>query len=170
MNTIKCFFYHLICKFLPETRFHTLKSQMLRWCGAKVGRNCEICSSAKFFGGFNLSIGDNCYIGIDTLIFGSRQSKVIIEDYVTISSKCIVTTGDHEYSITSPSIMVKPGIYGDIKICRGSGISTGCIILPGKTIGTMSHVAAGAVVTKDVPPYVRVAGVPAKIVKNFKEA
>ena len=38
----------------------------------------------------------------------------------------------------------------------------------GKTIGAKSHVAAGAVVTKDVPPMVRVAGVPARVIKDFK--
>ena len=43
------------------------------------------------------------------------------------------------------------------------------MILPGKTIGEKSHVAAGSVVTHDVPDMVRVAGVPARIIKNFKE-
>lgn len=169
MNTKKLYFYHFICKFLPETRFYTLKSQILRWCGAEIGKNCRICSSAKFYGGMNLSIGNNCYIGFDALIFGANGSNIVIEDHVKVGSRVILVTGTHEFSLKGPNIEVDPGIYKDILLCKGCAISTGSFILPGRTIGAMSHVAAGAVVTKDVPPYVRVAGVPAKIIKNFKE-
>lgn len=168
MNTKKLYLYHLICKFLPETRCHSLKATILRWCGARIGKNCEICSSAKFHGGFNLFIGNNCYIGIEALIFGANQSNIILEDHVKIGSRVIIVTGTHDFSIKGPNIEVDPGIYKDVKICKGAAISTGSFILPGKTVGTMAHVAAGAVVTKDVEPYTRVAGVPAKCIKDFK--
>lgn len=169
MNTKKLMIYRTICRILPESKCHKLKSELLRWCGAKVGKNCEICSSAKFYGGFNLSIGNNCFIGIDALIFGANGSSIEIEDYAKIGSRVIIVTGTHDFSINTPCIEVDPGTYKNVKICKGCAVSTGSFILPGKTVGTMSHVAAGAVVSKDVPPYTRVGGVPAKVIKNFKE-
>ncbi|MBW9199773.1 acyltransferase [Bacteroidales bacterium SW299] len=56
----------------------------------------------------------------------------------------------------------KPVIIGD-----NVWIGACSVILPGVTIGNMSVVAAGSVVTKDVPPHVLVAGVPARIIKNI---
>ena len=167
MNSKKIYLYHFICKFLPETRCHSFKSKMLRWCGAKVGNNCEICSSAKFFGGYNLIIGNNCYIGIDALLFGNKASTIELEEHVKIGSRCIVVTGTHDFNPNGPCIEVDPGIYHNVKICKGAAVSTMSIILPGKTIGKMSHVAAGSVVTHDVPDYTRVAGIPARVIKNF---
>jgi acetyltransferase-like isoleucine patch superfamily enzyme len=169
MNTKKIYLYHLICRFIPETKCHSLKAKMLRWCGAKVGKGCEICSSAKFLGGYNLIIGDNCYIGFEALIFGHSASTIELEDHVKVGSRCIIVTGTHDFDPNGSCIEKDPGTYHNVKICKGSAISTGSIILPGKTVGTMSHVAAGSVVTHDVPSYHRVAGVPARVIKNFLE-
>ena len=55
----------------------------------------------------------------------------------------------------------------DVIIERGAVVSTNCIILPGVTVGEMAHVAAGSVVTKDVEPYMRVAGNPARPIRNL---
>lgn len=167
MNSKKIYFYHLVCKFLPETRCHKLKTKMLRWCGAKVGSNCEIVSSARFLGGYNLIIGNNCYIGYDALILGHGASTIELEDHVKIGSRCIIVTGTHEFDPNGPCIEKDPGTYHNVKICKGAAVSTQSIILPGKIVGRMSHVAAGSVVTHDVPEYTRVAGVPARVIKNF---
>ena len=168
LSSKKLYFYHFICKFIPATRCHQLKINLLRWCGAKIGEDVEITSTAKFYGGYNLVIGNHCYIGHEALIFGANQSNITIEDYAKIGSRVIVVTGSHVFTPDGPCIEGK-GIYNDIKICRGAVVSTGSIILPGKTIGEMSHVAAGSVVTHDVPSYHRDAGVPARVIKNFKE-
>lgn len=168
MNTKKIYFYHLICKLLPETKFHSFKAKMLRWCGAKVGKNVEICSSAKFYGGFHLSIGDNCYIGYDALLFGAGESSITLEDHVKIGSRVIIVTGTHDFDPNGPCIEKDPGTWHDVKICKGAAISTRSMILPGKVVNTMAHVAAGSIVTKDVPAYTRVGGTPAKFMKDFK--
>lgn len=57
---------------------------------------------------------------------------------------------------------------GDITIGKGACVGTQAMVYPGKTVGEKSDVAAYSVVTHDVPPFVRVAGVPAKIIKEFK--
>ena len=56
-----------------------------------------------------------------------------------------------------------------MRVCRDVWIGAGCVICPGVTIGEHSIVAAGAVVTKDVPPDVIVGGVPAKVIKRLPD-
>lgn len=168
LNTKKLYIYQIITNFLPATRCFGFKAKLLRWCGANIGENTEIFSSAKFQGGYNLTIGDHVFIGHDALIFGANGSNITIEDYAKIGSRAVIVTGSHEYSIKYPSV-AGPGYYKDIKIKRGAAIDTHSIILPGKTIGEKSHVVAGAIVTKDVPDFVRVAGIPAKIIKDFRK-
>lgn len=141
---------------------------MLRWCGAKVGKNVEIFSPS-IQGAFNLNLGDNTFLGHNCLIFGAQGSTITIEDYAKIGSRVIMVTGSHVF--TPEGLCIEgEGTYADVLIKSGAAISTGSIILSGKTVGKKAHVAAGSVVTHDVPDMVRVAGVPAKVIKDFKEA
>ena len=141
---------------------------MLRWCGAKVGKNVEIMSSVRIIGDMELIIGDYVFIGHEALLMGSAGSKILLEDYVKVGSRCVIVTGSHKYSLEYPCI-AGPGICADVKLLKGSNVSTGSIVLPGKTVCEKSHVAAGSVVTHDVPPHTRVAGVPARTIRSFDE-
>lgn len=166
LNTKKLFIAQFIFKLIPPSKFHNFKSLLLRWCGAQVGKNVEIMSSAKIHGNMELIIGDNVFIGHEALIFGPKGSTITIEDYAKVGSRVIVVTGSHEFTPDGLCIEGK-GIHANVTICSGAAVSTGSIILPGKTIGRMAHVAAGSIVTHDVPEYTRVAGAPAKVIKNF---
>lgn len=157
-----------ILKFIPPVRAYHFKIRLLRWAGAQIGENVEIISSAKIQGQMNLSIGNNCFIGHEALIFGPIGSTITVEDYAKIGSRTIVVTGTHRFSSDGDCIE-KEGAFKDVRICRGAVVSTGSIILPGITIGRMAHVAAGSVVTKNVPEYTRVGGVPAKFIKDLRE-
>ena len=168
LNTKKLYLIKWIFMFIPDSRGHRIKSSLLRWAGAYVGKNVEIMSSVKILGDFNLYIGDNVFLGHEVLLFGTRGSNIVIEDFAKLGSRTIVVTGTHRFSPDGDCIE-KEGIYADIKIWKGAVVSTGSIVLPGKTVGKMSHAAAGTVITKDVPEYTRVAGVPAKVIKNFLE-
>ena len=167
MSPKKLFIYTWICRFIPSSRAHNFKCSLLRWAGAKVGKNVEIMSSAKILGDFDLEIGDNCFIGHEAMIFGPKGSKVIMENYSKVASRAIVVTGQHVYS-GSGECVAKEGVCQDIIIKRGALVDTLSIVVPGKIIGEMSHVAAGSVVTKDVSPFVRVAGIPAKEILKFE--
>ena len=167
LRTRRLYLASILFKLLPPTRCHKFKASMLRWCGAHVGQGVEITSSVKIYGGMNLYIGDNCFIGHEALIFGASGSSITIEDYAKLGSRTIVVTGTHRFSPDGDCIE-KEGIFKDVRISRGAVVSTGSIILPGITVGSMAHVAAGSVVTKDVEPYVRVAGNPARPIRNLK--
>lgn len=162
----KLYFFNLTVKLLPPSRFYKFKARMLRWCGAKVGNNVEIFTP-KILGNFNLVIGDNVWLGHEPLIFGATGSTIHIDDNAKISHRAIVVTGTHKYAIEYDNI-AGPGIYADVYIGKGSCVGMSTIILPGKTVGEKAHVAAGSIVTHDVPPFTRVAGVPARVIKDFK--
>nr|WP_214041532.1 hypothetical protein [Methanoculleus sp.] len=59
-------------------------------------------------------------------------------------------------------------MFGTVCIHHDAWVGAGVIILPGVTVGEHSIVGAGAVVTKDIPPYTVVAGVPAKVIKKLQ--
>jgi len=140
---------------------------MLRLCGAKVGKNVQMFTP-KILGDFELEIGNNVWIGHNALIFGASGSKISIESNAKVASRAILVTGYHEYGIQFDNI-AGPGKCGDIYIKDGALIDTNAIVVANKTIGEKAHVAAGAVVTHDVPDMVRVAGIPARVIKDFKE-
>ena len=168
LNSKRLYLYHLLMKILPPSKFNYLKVRMLIWSGANIGKNVSIISSARFYGNFELTIGNNVFIGHEALIFGADGSKITLEDNCKVGSRAIIVTGMHKFEPLGECIRGE-GTYADIIIKRGSVVSTGCIILPGKIIGEMSYVAPGAVVTKNTEPYTMVGGVPAKFIKNFND-
>lgn len=111
------------------------------------------------------SIG-NAYIGEEILIIDYYDSinNLIIEDGANIAGRVTIVT---QTRTTDTDIRIcSPSLYGKVIIKKNSWIGTGAIILPDVTIGEGAVVGAGAVVTKDVPSYTVVAGVPAKIIKK----
>lgn len=168
LSPYKLYLFNLFVKILPPSRCLNFKSKFLRWCGAKVGDNVRLFTP-KILGNFDLELGDSVWIGHEALIFGASGSKITIEKNAKVASRAILVTGYHDYNIRYDNI-AGPGKCGDIIIGEGSLIDTQAIVVAHRTIGKKSHVAAGAVVTHDVPPMVRVAGVPARVIKDFKES
>lgn len=131
-----------------------------------MGKNVSLFTP-RILGNFELIIGDNCWIGHESMLFGAAGSKVEMKDYSKVASRAIVVTGYHDYGLQYDCI-AGPGKCDDVIIERGALVDTMAIVCPGKTVGEKAHVAAGAVVTHDVPAFTRVAGVPARIIKDFK--
>jgi len=115
-----------------------------------------------------VKIGNEVFIGMDVIIDPVFPELVSIEDHVSLAGRNILLThSDPTFPIRNENL-VEPKI-APIKIEEGAWITVGAIILPGVTIGKKSIVAAGAVVTKDVPPYSLVGGVPARLIRKLKE-
>ena len=111
----------------------------------------------------DVTIGDHTRIGIHCTVIG----PVSIGNNVNLAQGITVTALNHNYEdvtrrIDEQGISTKPVVIGD-----DVWIGANAVILPGVTIGRHVVVAAGAVVTKDVPDYCVVAGVPAKVVKEL---
>jgi acetyltransferase-like isoleucine patch superfamily enzyme len=101
-------------------------------------------------------------------IFNTGSGTITIEDGVIFGHNCMVLTGKHNYEAKDKNILRQDVTQGrNIMIGEGSWIASGAMIMGGVIIGKHCVVAAGAVVTKDVPDYSFVAGVPAKIIKKI---
>lgn len=114
-----------------------------------------------------VKIGKNVYVGYDVIFDRIYPDQIIIEDYVEIGDRSIISAHSRGSMILRDSYKreIKP-----VTIRRGAWIMPGVIIVPGVEIGEMSVVATGAVVTKDVPSEHMVAGVPARVVKDLRKA
>ncbi len=111
----------------------------------------------------DVMIGDHTRIGLHNTIIG----PVTIGNHVNLAQGITVTALNHNFSdtekrIDEQGVNTTPVVIGD-----DIWIGANAVILPGATIGSHSVVAAGSVVTKDVPPHSLVAGVPAKIIRQI---
>ncbi|MEO0897496.1 MAG: acyltransferase [Bacteroidota bacterium] len=111
--------------------------------------------------GAELIIGENTRINGSTI---SVSSKVHIGKNCRIAPHVIIMDGDFHDTVDR----LAKGKTGMIEIKDGAWVATRAMVMKNVTIGKGAVVAAGSVVTKDVPDYCVVGGVPAKIIKRLK--
>lgn len=122
---------------------------------AKIGKNCKL--GQNVFIASNVEIGNNVKIQNNVSIY----EGVILEDYVFCGPSMVFT------NVLNPRCKYPQDsseFYVRTLVKHGASIGANATILCGNTIGKHAFVAAGAVVTKDVPDYALVAGVPGKVV------
>ena len=105
-------------------------------------------------------------MGDETLI--DLYNNVILEDSVSIAQRVTVLTHMNVGYKNHPLQKYFPSSSSSVILRQGCMVGACSTILPGVTIGEKSMVAAGSVVTKDVPHNTLVAGVPARIIRNIK--
>lgn len=130
-----------------------------------IGTGTEISHGAILmtYGGF-IKMGENCSINPYVVLYG--HGGLTIGDNVLIAAHTVVIPSNHIFKDPHVLIRFQDETKKGIVIEDDVWIGAGCQILDGIIIGKGAVVGAGSVVTKDVPPYVVVAGVPAKIIKN----
>jgi len=128
----------------------------------KCGKNVNVERGAWF--GYNLEIGDNSGIGVNAQLY--TAGGIVIGDNVMMGPDVVILTQNHRYDdITRP--MREQGYErAPVIIEDDVWIGTRVIVLPGVRIGQGSIIAAGAVVTRDIPPFSVVGGNPAKVIKK----
>ena len=127
--------------------------------GARIGKNCSFGQNVNIAG--NVVIGDGCRVQNNVSIY----EGVELEDHVFCGPSCVFTND------LTPRAKYPKGRAGYKKtlVKEGASIGANATIVCGHTIGKYAMVAAGAVVTKDVPDYALVSGVPAKVVGRMDE-
>ena len=158
---------------------------MMKYCiiapDVKLGKNVKLFSFVNLYG---CEIGDNTKIGA----FVEVQKNAFIGQNCKISSHAFICEGVHieDNVFIGHNVTFINDLYphatnadGEVQtdkdweviptyIKKGASIGSSATILAGVTIGENSIVGAGAVVTKDVPPFTIVAGNPAKVLKKIK--
>ena len=137
--------------------------------GAQVGTGTKIWHFAHIFG--ETVIGEGCIFGQNTMVSsGVRIGKNVkvqnnvaiytgttIEDDVFLGPSCVLT------NVTNPRSQVdRKSLYEETLIKRGATVGANATIVCGVTLGRYCFIAAGAVVTKDVPDYALITGVPGR--------
>lgn len=116
---------------------------------AVIGRNCSLGQNVNVAG----KMGDNCRLQNNVSVY----EGVELEDGVFCGPSCVftnVTVPRAEYPVH--------GVYKRTLVKRGASLGANCTIVCGHTVGRYAMIAAGAVVTKDVPDFALMAGVPAR--------
>ena len=164
--------YNAFAKNLPRSRrciiFRGLRQFFAKRIITEMGKNVNIESGASFTPW--VSIGDYSGIGVNCELNATLGGEIKIGKYVMMGPECVIYTRNHSFARTDIP-MQQQGYDEPKEVVIGDDVWIGrrVIILPGVHIGEGSVIAAGAVVTKDVPPYSIVGGCPAKVIKNRKE-
>jgi len=136
----------------------SIYSKYCHFRGAKLARYCVVkrCS----FNGkmFNLTVGSGSVVeGVELHL----HSAITVGDNSVVNAGCKLLTASHVTNDEKWTSYSEPIIIGDY-----CWLATGVIVLPGVTVGRGSVVAAGSVVTKNIPENVIVAGNPAVVIKE----
>ena len=131
--------------------------------GSVIDETTAICQPFYTDFGKNIHLGKNVFI--NTACTFIDRGGITLEDHVLLGPNVNLITTNHAFNPADRrSTISKP-----IRVCENAWIGACAIVLPGVTIGKNSIVAAGSVVTKDVPADTVVGGNPAKFLKHISE-
>lgn len=143
--------------------------------GTKIWHNSQILSGAQI--GENCIIGHNCFVGSRARLGDGVKLEcnidvwdlVSLEDYVFVGPSAVFTNDINPRSKYPKKKYPQYGKWVPTLIKKGASIGANATIVCGITIGKCAMIGAGAVVTKDVPDYAIVVGVPAKTIGHMCE-
>lgn len=153
---------------LPQNSFSRVRTMLLRALGLRIGATSLFAGAVRITGSGSvlelLSVGPGCYITGPLHVDLSAQVHIGARVYMGYDVTLI--TVDHELGQSAQRC--GPRVYRPIWVDDGVWIASRVVILPGVRLGRGSVVAAGAVVTRDVPANTMVGGVPARVVRDLE--
>lgn len=131
--------------------------------GTRIWHWSHICAGAKI--GKSCSLGQNVYVG-NKVIIGNNvkiQNNVSVYDNVTLEDDVFCGPSMVFTNVYNPrSAVPRKKEYRDTHVKKGATMGANCTIICGTVIGEYAFIGAGAVVTRNVPPFALVIGVPAR--------
>lgn len=162
---VKCVYYavvllgNMIVNKLPSRHLRKWFYQLL---GAKLGKGTVLCRRTEVLLPLGLKMADRVSVGWFAEL--DARGGITVDHDTNIASHAKLITGSHDIDDPEYTADFRP-----ITIGHHCWIGTGAMVLQGVTIGDGAVVAAGAVVTKDIPPYEVWGGVPAKFIRKRPE-
>ncbi len=131
--------------------------------GSRVWHFVHVCAGARI--GKGVSLGQNVFVG-NKVVIGDHckvQNNVSVYDNVTLEKGVFCGPSMVFTNVYNPrSLIERKSEYRDTLVKKGATLGANCTIVCGATIGEYAFVGAGAVVTKNVPAYALMVGVPAR--------
>lgn len=162
--------YYGFARYLPSStspKTHWAKAIRRLVCRPlfdSCGDNVNVEKGAYFAMGGGISIGSGSGLGVNCMVHGPLE----IGDKVMMGPDVVILTHTHNIDRTDIPMGDQGSRVAKVTIGNDVWIGMRSIIMPGVTIGNGAVIGAGAVVTKDVPDYAIVGGVPAKVIKYRK--
>ena len=153
--------YTGILKFIPGKLGCLIRNLLIPF---NNGRNVTVWDNVQIDSPSKLTIGDNVSVNRNSILHAGGQ--IHIGSNVLIGPGVIIYSQNHSYSDSKKLIINQGYNTKKVTISDNVWIAANAIILPGVTIGKGSIVAAGSVVTKDVPANSIVGGNPAELIKH----
>lgn len=131
--------------------------------GSRVWHFAHVCGGARI--GDGVSLGQNVFVG-NKVVIGNRckiQNNVSVYDNVTLEEGVFCGPSMVFTNVYNPRALIeRKDQYRDTQVGRGATLGANCTIVCGITISAYAFVGAGAVITKDVPDFALMVGVPAR--------
>jgi acetyltransferase-like isoleucine patch superfamily enzyme len=150
--------------------FPPLRAAWLRLLGARIGARV-VLHDVRFFNLYRrgirgLTVGNDCFLGGECLL--DLAEGICLEDQVTLAERVLILTHTNVGYRDHPLQRHFPPVAAPVIIGRGSFLGANVTVLPGVRIGEGVFVAAGSVVTADVPAHTLVAGIPARALRTLE--
>ena len=136
---------------------HVIRRLIFTLAGVRMGPKSTLHVGCRFYYPAGVTVGEGTIIGDRCFLDG--RAPLIIGNHVDIASQVLIYNSEHDLNAPDFAASVAPVTIGDYVF-----IGPRAIILPGVKIGRGAVVAAAAVVTKDVPDFAIVGGVPAQVI------
>ena len=162
---------HFIKKFVSKIKplmFWTIESFPDDKLFGKIGKNSILSRPVNISNPAGVFIEDQVKIRYGLSIINAKTEKVIVKKYSVLAPMCTIITNSHRPTVGVPQFLLGESHINDksqdVIINEDVWMGAQCTVLAGVSIGRGATVGARALVTKDVPPYALVVGMPAKIV------
>lgn len=157
----------MFCALLPSHVGSRLRVYALRAAGFQIGHGSVMWGMPTITGArqlySNLILGRGCLINVGC--FFDLGAPITIGDNVALGHQVMILTTSHV--LGAAEFRAGPPFTRPVVIQAGAWLGARALVLPGVTIGAGAVVAAGAVVTKDLPPNSMAAGIPARVTKEL---
>lgn len=158
---------------IPLWMYNTKQRALTRLIPSSKGKNLLVFAPFYCEYGINIKVGEGCFMNYDCKLLD--VSPITLEDRVWIGANVTLATPMHPFIAEERIPQDYPDGYHDLEyskpivIKKNAWICSSATICAGVTVGENSIVAAGAVVTSDVPPNTIVGGVPARVIREIDE-